>query len=93
MSSSWKSKKKPLSLDRRFDFDGFEVLREFLDEVAEHADQLNHHPNISFGRKHASVIIYSESKSQELNEVDLNLAKLIDSSYNRLCNISEGDAL
>lgn len=86
MNERWKTKKKPASLEARFEFDEFEVLRAFLDELAEHADHLEHHPNISFGRNHASVVIYS--REAELQPIDYQLAEGIDEGYNRVTNFS-----
>lgn len=82
MNERWKSKKKPAALDARFDFEDFEVLRAFLDEMAEDAERLEHHPNISFGRDRVSVVIYSTS--EELSDIDHQLAKAIDESYDKV---------
>ncbi len=82
MSDRWKSKKKPAALDARFNFDDFEALRAFLDEVAEEADRLDHHPNISFARDRVSIVIYSTS--DEVSDIDYALAKAIDDGYDRV---------
>ncbi len=82
MNERWRSKKKPAALDARFDFEDFEILRAFLDEVAEEAERLEHHPNISFGRDRVSIIIYSTS--DELSDVDHALAKAIDEGYDKV---------
>ena len=86
MSGRWKSKKKPAALDARFNFDDFEVLRAFLDEVAEEAERLEHHPNISFARDRVSIIIYSTS--EELSDIDHKLAKAIDDGYDKVMNLA-----
>ncbi|QBZ82869.1 Putative pterin-4-alpha-carbinolamine dehydratase [Hydrogenovibrio crunogenus] len=88
MNERWKLKKKPASLEARFEFNDFEKLRAFLDELAEQADLLDHHPNISFGRGHASVIIYSNS--EELTEIDYALAKGIDEGFHRVTAYLQG---
>lgn len=82
MNDRWKQKDKPASLEARFEFQSFDNLRSFLDELAEHAESLDHHPNISFGRSHASVIIYAKG-GDALGDVDFNLAKGIDDSFHR----------
>jgi len=86
MNERWRSKKKPPALDARFDFEDFEILRAFLDEVAEEADRLEHHPNISFGRDRVSIIIYSTS--DELSDIDHALAKAIDDGYDKVTSLS-----
>ncbi|MBO1928500.1 4a-hydroxytetrahydrobiopterin dehydratase, partial [Thiomicrorhabdus sp. 6S2-11] len=52
LSSAWKQKDKAATLEARFEFASFEILRDFLDEVADVADNVGHHPNLSFGREH-----------------------------------------
>lgn len=85
MNSSWKQKAKPASLENKFLFDDYEPLRSFLDEIAEVADQLEHHPNLSFSRSHVSVIIYSPDA--ELRDLDIELAEKIDECYSKYANI------
>lgn len=82
MNERWKQKDKPASAEARFEFDNFDTLRTFLDEVAEHAESLDHHPNISFGKSHASLIIYA--KDESLSEVDFDLVNRIDESFHRI---------
>ena len=82
MNERWKQKKKPVSLDTRFDFDDYDRLRTFLDEVAEVSEKLDHHANISFARSHVSIIIYSSS--DELNDLDIALADGIDACFERV---------
>jgi len=82
VNERWKQKKKPASLDTRFDFDDYDSLRTFLDEAAEVSEKLDHHANISFGRNHVSIIIYSTS--DELNELDISLADGIDECFQRV---------
>lgn len=79
MNERWKQKAKPASLEARFEFDSFDKLRDFLDAAAEGAEKLDHHPNISFSREHASFIIYA--KTGELTDVDFNLQQAIDQAY------------
>lgn len=88
MSERWKLKAKPASMEARFEFESFQVLRVFLDEIAEVAESLNHHPNLSFAKSHVSVIIYSQS--DELDETDKSLAKSIDESFDRVITDSKG---
>ncbi len=81
MNERWKQKKKPASLEARFDFESYETLRTFLDDLADVAEKLEHHPNVSFGKTHVSVIIYSTA--DELTDVDIALADGIDDCFHR----------
>jgi len=82
VNERWKHKKRPVSLDTRFDFDDYDTLRDFLDDLADVSEKLDHHANISFGRTHASVIIYSSS--DELDDKDIALAEGIDECFQRV---------
>lgn len=82
MNPHWKQKNRPASLEARFEFDDFQTLRAFLDELAEEADRLEHHPNVSFGRGHVSVIIYSLQEA--VDETDRALAEGIDNGFYRV---------
>ncbi|WP_238696310.1 4a-hydroxytetrahydrobiopterin dehydratase [Thiomicrorhabdus sediminis] len=82
MNDRWKQKSKPASLEARFEFDSFEILREFLDQTAEIAEQLEHHPNISFSKQHVSMIIYA--KTGELMDIDFELQSSFDKVYDSL---------
>ncbi len=82
MNQRWKQKAKPASLETKFEFEEYEVLRGFLDDLAEVAEKLDHHPNLSFGRTHVSVIIYSTE--DELRDVDIALAEGIDECFQRI---------
>ncbi len=86
MNERWKAKKKPAALDARFEFESFETLRAFLDKVAEESERLDHHPNISFGRDRVSIIIYSTT--EDLTDIDYQLAKEIDKSYDTVTDLA-----
>lgn len=87
MNERWKLKKSPMSLDARFDFEEYDALRSFLDELADVADSLDHHPNISFGKTHVSVMIYA--KTGDLEQIDYDLVKGIDEGYDKVINNSQ----
>jgi len=69
-------------MDTRFEFETYDILRVFLDDIAEQIEQLEQHPNISFGKGYVSVVIYP--LEPELREVDFELARRIDECYNRV---------
>jgi len=82
VNERWKQKNRPVSLDTRFDFDDYDTLRTFLDDLADVSEKLDHHANISFGRNYVSVIIYS--LSEELDNNDIALAEGIDECFQRV---------
>jgi len=89
LSSAWKQKDKAATLEARFEFESFEILRDFLDEVADVADNVGHHPNLSFGREHVSVIIYAQNQESGLSDTDFNLAQGIDDAFSKTQETAE----
>lgn len=81
MSLSWKESKNASSLEAKFVFDDYESLRDFLDKVADLTEHSGVHPNISFGRDYASLIIYAQAEVLSDQERDLTdqILKLVDS--------------
>ncbi len=88
MSDNWRRKESPPLLEARFEFSEFRVLMNFLDSLADVAKKMNHHPNISFSRKHASIVIYSTKK--ELESIDFKLADEINAKYREAVEASKG---
>lgn len=77
MSLNWKESKNASSLEAKFVFEGYETLRDFLDEVAQITEEMEVHPNISFGRDYASLIIYAQDGTLSDKERDV-AAKILD---------------
>lgn len=79
MTSSWKESRNGLSLEGKFVFEGYSSLRDFLDEVANVTEESDIHPNMSFGRDYASLVLYAVGES--LSESELEFAKRVDLIY------------
>ncbi|MBK8507714.1 MAG: 4a-hydroxytetrahydrobiopterin dehydratase [Candidatus Competibacter sp.] len=60
-------------LERRFQFKNFSEAQAFVNRVGELAEQEGHHPDISFGWGHASVLFYTH-KIGGLHENDFIMA-------------------
>ncbi len=77
----WKSRVKPDSLEAKFVFSNYQTLRDFLDEVALEAEKRSVHPNVSFGRDYASLVIYPLEEA--LGDQEQALAEAIKQAYLR----------
>lgn len=88
MSDNWRRKESPPLLEARFEFSEFRVLMNFLDSLAEVSEKMEHYPNISFSRQHASIVIYSTEKV--LSAIDFKLAEEIDAKYKESIDSSKG---
>jgi 4a-hydroxytetrahydrobiopterin dehydratase len=83
VSENWKTKRRPPSLEARFEFEDYDLMRDFLDDIADVTEQMEHHPNISFGRTHVSIVIYPKS-GDALDEIDHQLAQNIDKCFEKI---------
>jgi pterin-4a-carbinolamine dehydratase len=79
MIGNWREGRNGLSLESKYLFDGYSALRDFLDEVANITEAANIHPNMSFGRDYASLIIYAAG--ERLSDEEVQLAEKIDIIY------------
>jgi pterin-4a-carbinolamine dehydratase len=77
--SNWKQSRNGLSLEVKYIFEGYSTLRDFLDEVANVTEAENIHPNMSFGRDYASLIIHAAGEG--LSEAERALTEKIDLIY------------
>ncbi|MFB6147383.1 MAG: 4a-hydroxytetrahydrobiopterin dehydratase [Candidatus Nanohaloarchaea archaeon] len=65
-------------LRREFDFEDFQAALEFVNEVGEVAEKMNHHPEIEFTWGEAAVEIHTH-EVDGLTEKDFELVEEIDS--------------
>ena len=63
-------------LFKHFDFNNFKESKAFVDKVSALAEQVNHHPDITFSFKYVDVVLYTHFR-QGLTEADFVLAAKI----------------
>ncbi|UQB42446.1 4a-hydroxytetrahydrobiopterin dehydratase [Thiomicrospira microaerophila] len=79
MIGNWKQSRTGTSLEVKYLFDGYSSLRDFLDEVANVTESIDIHPNMSFGRDYASLVIHAVG--EDLSDAERDLAAKIDLIY------------
>ena len=77
MIDNWTLRKRPARLERRIDFDNFELTREFLDLAADVSEQEGFYPDMNFGRNHVSMTIQFDGEDGSPAESQLRFAKLV----------------
>lgn len=75
LNPSWEIQDNKLF--RHFDFNNFTESKTFVDKVSELAEQVNHHPDITFSFKYADIVLFTHFR-QGLTEADFVLAAKID---------------
>ena len=81
MTSHWRERKRPLCLERRYEFGGYSALRDFLDQAAELSEQESLYPDMSFGREYVNVTIHADEGSEEMTDKQRQFADLLDALY------------
>ncbi|MBT8428883.1 MAG: 4a-hydroxytetrahydrobiopterin dehydratase [Gammaproteobacteria bacterium] len=81
MSSHWRERKRPLCLERRYEFGGYSALRDFLDQAAELSERESFYPDMGFGRDYVNVTIHAEEGSGVLSDARRQFAELLDDLY------------
>ena len=73
--------KNPSELTKRFEFENYEQVVQFVNQLAELAAELNHHPKITFGWAYVQVATYSHDQNA-VTERDHQFAERADELYN-----------
>ena len=76
----WQERKRPVCLERRFEFDSYNATRDFLDKLGEHSEATQRFPDISFGRTYVNITLRPEDEGEAvaLSEADRRFAAEID---------------
>ena len=88
MSESWQERSRPTRMERRYEFESYSLLRDFLDRASELSEKMDYYPNMGFGRDYVNVTIYVDEEASDITENQREFAKKLDD----LQNISDTDA-
>ena len=76
----WHERKRPVCLERRYEFETYDATRDFLDKLGDHSEATQRFPDISFGRTYVNITIRPEDDAPDasLSDADRALAAEID---------------
>lgn len=74
----WQERSRPSRLERRYEFDSYDSLRDFLEQAAELSESRGLYPDIGFGRTHANFTIHADADSEQLTDRQREFAALLD---------------
>ena len=75
---SWHERKRPICLEKRFEFEDYNLTRDFLDKLGEYSEATQRFPDISFGRTYVNITIRPEVEDSGLTDMDRAFANEID---------------
>ncbi|MFC1750779.1 pterin-4-alpha-carbinolamine dehydratase [Pseudomonadota bacterium] len=77
MVENWTVRKRPMRLERRVEFDNYELTRDFLDLTAELSEKQSIYPDMNFGRTHVSMTIHCNDELDHFEDSQLSFAEQI----------------
>ena len=69
--NSWQERKRPIRLEKRYEFPSYEKTRDFLDLLGELSETKKIFPDISFGKTYVNITLRPESEKQDAKLTDL----------------------
>ena len=78
MSQQWQQRKRPVRLERRYEFKDYSTLRDFLDKAAELSEKEGLYPDMGFGRDYVNITIHLEEGEEELSAAQHSFAEQLD---------------
>lgn len=82
MSSEWKERKRPNRLEKQYQFEDYEALRDFLDRAAEISEKQEYYPDMGFGRDYVNVTIHAPEDSEAVTDEQRQFAEQLDTLFN-----------
>lgn len=78
MSHQWQERNRPLRLERRYEFQDYSALRDFLDRAADLSEQEGFYPDMGFGRDYVNITIHVNDGENALGENQHRFAQQLD---------------
>ncbi len=78
MSEKWQERKRPVRLEKRYEFENYQNLRDFLDSAAEISEKIELYPDMGFGRDYVNITIYAEEGADALAQNQHQFASQLD---------------
>lgn len=78
MSDNWQERSRPPRLERRYQFENYDKLRDFLDRAADLSEAEDYYPDMGFGRDYVNITIHVDDDEKELTESQRQFATKLD---------------
>ena len=78
MNKHWQERNRPVRLERRYEFEDYNTLRDFLDRAAELSEREGLYPDMGFGRDYVNITIHVNDGDDALGEYQQRFAQQLD---------------
>ena len=68
----WNERESPLRIEKRFEFEQYSKISEFMQKIEKLCKEKDIYPNISFGKNFVSLSIFLDSKEISCKEKDFS---------------------
>ena len=75
----WNERESPLRIEKRFEFEQYSKISQFMEKIEKLCKERNIFPNISFGKNFVSLSIFLENN--EISDKEKEFSKAIDIFY------------
>ena len=82
VNQTWQERTRPIRLERRYDFDDYNSLRDFLDRAAQLSEKEGLFPDMGFGRDYVNMTIHTDDKDEPLSDSQRQFAQQLDALLN-----------
>ncbi len=73
LDKAWKITRRPPNITRSFEFESYDEMRGFLDDLADLSEKVDYYPNLNFTRTQVNVTIQSDT--DELGDREYEFAQ------------------
>jgi pterin-4a-carbinolamine dehydratase len=78
MSERWQERNRPVRLERRYEFQDYHSLRDFLERAADLSEREGLYPDMGFGRDYVNITIHAEEGEDVLGKEKHHFAQQLD---------------
>ncbi len=75
----WNERESPSRIEKRFEFEKYSKISQFIGKIEKLCKERNIYPNISFGKNFVSLSIFLNNK--EISDKEKNFSKEVDNFY------------
>ena len=75
----WNQRESPLRVEKRFEFEEYQKISNFVKKIDDLCKEKNLYPNISFGKNFVSITIFLTS--EKVTKIEKDFSNQIDKFY------------
>jgi pterin-4a-carbinolamine dehydratase len=78
MAQHWQERKRPVRLEKRYEFPDYTTLRDFLDLAAELSEKHDLYPDMGFAKDYVNITVHLNDGEEEISADQRRFAEQLD---------------